>query len=268
MYSTSRKIKSAKKNSPGWIVTFADMMALLLTFFIMLLSFSTMDTQKYKAMVESMDEAFGPGVGVDNKGLVTKMELMTGGKKADFETPSGKPIPNKAINKASKNTQIEQVELTNNSMTEAKNKAKEILNKELQQDNVQIEVKESSIVIRFPERIAFSSGSDELTSNFDPVITKLIRILNEVPGSVSISGHTDNRPIDTFRFRSNWELSSARAVSFLHAILNNSNINPVRFTIQGHADTRPIKANNSEKNRAENRRVEISIENINASSAL
>ena len=256
MYSTYRKSKSTKKNNPGWMVTFADMMALLLTFFIMLLSFSTMDAQKYKAVVESMDEAFGPGVGVNMKGLVTKMEYMTGGKKEDYKNP---PIEVKSESEEKLDNGVKQ---DNKKLNEFIGKAKSILKKELKQGEVQIELIGSNIVIRFPERIAFPSGSDELNDSFEPIINKLRKILSEVPGLVTISGHTDNLPIDIFRFRSNWELSSSRAVSVLHAILNNSDLDSSLFTIQGHADTQPLKPNTSEVNRAENRRVEITIQGL------
>lgn len=256
MYSTCRKSKSIKKNNPGWIVTFADMMALLLTFFIMLLSFSTMDTQKYKAVVESMEEAFGPGVGVDMQGLVSKMEYMTGGKKEDY-----KKHPNE-VKPESEEKLDKEIKQDNKNVNKVIGKAKSILKEELKQGEVQIELIGSNIVIRFPERIVFPSGSDELNDSFDSIINKLTKILSDVPGLVTISGHTDNLPIDTFRFRSNWELSASRAVSVLHAILNNSDLDSNLFTVQGHADTQPIKPNTSAANRAENRRVEITIQGV------
>jgi len=259
IYSGSRKNSKQKRGTPGWIVTFADMMALLLTFFIMMLSYSTTDSQKYKAVVESMEEAFGPGVGKDEKGLITKMQFMTGGKKADFQKP---PIDNEINAELKTNPKTEtETETENKKLNVFLNQAKKVLGPEISEGSVEIELKDSGILIRFPERVAFSSGSDELTENFDPVIGKLIQVLNDIPGKVSISGHTDDHPIDTFRFRSNWELSSSRAVSVLHAILNNSELHSHRFTVQGYADTRPLKPNTNTVNRAKNRRVEISIRN-------
>ena len=238
MYS-NRKIKLKKKGAPSWIVTFADMMALLLTFFIMLLSMSSMDSQKYKAVVESLGEAFGDGSVKNLQSINEKLKNI-------------KTSPDTEKNRLNESDKL--------TVEKSLQRAQEILQREIQQGDVQLHLDNGNIILRFPEHVAFSSGSEELTENFDPVIVNLITLLRELPGTVTISGHTDNRPIDTFRFRSNWELSSARAVSVLHAILESSNLDPERFTVQGHADTLPVVDNNSSNNRAENRRVEISIE--------
>ena len=238
MYS-NQKIKLKKKGAPSWIVTFADMMALLLTFFIMLLSMSSMDSKKYEAVVESLEEAFGEGSGNNFQSINAKLK--------DMKTSQD-------------NLQDTLNEPETLAVEKSLQRAKEILKKEIQQESVQLHLDNGNIILRFPERVAFTSGSEELTENFDTVIVNLITLLKEFPGTVTISGHTDDLPIDTFRFRSNWELSSARAVSVLHAILESSDLNSERFTVQGHADTLPVVDNNSSDNRAENRRVEISIE--------
>lgn len=260
---TSRKKKAYKKFAPGWMITFADMMALLLTFFIMMLSFSTTDSQKYKAVVNSMEAAFGPGSGKDIKNIVSKMESMTGNEKAGNE----KQIPVTDFNseklKAENTAPFPLLgDQQNTKLNGFMEQAKAVLANELEQGAVQIEINNSNMLIRFPERVVFTSGSDELMNNFDSIIIKLKKVLTEIPGSITISGHTDSRPIDTFRFRSNWDLSSARAVSVLHAVLNNSGLDPARFTVQGHADTHPLTSGGSSYDQAENRRVEISIQNI------
>ena len=243
MHRTSRK---KANNTPAWVVTFADMMALLLTFFIMLLSFSTMDTQKYKAVVKSMEEAFGPGTGKDLQGLLGEKPHLTGGDTSDINPESLKGI-NKEVqdNKKSTLTPIQ--------------KAKTLLEKEFNQGTVQIEMTNDGLLIRFPERVSFPSGSATLSPAFSPVIKKLKQTLMEIPGKIIISGHSDDQPINTFRYRSNWELSTARAVSVLEAIIADGDINENRFVVEGYADTHPLKDNHSIQNRAENRRVEILI---------
>ena len=80
-----------------------------------------------------------------------------------------------------------------------------------------------------------------------------------MPGTIAVAGHTDERPIFTSRFRSNWDLSSARAVSVIHHILQETDIPPYRMVVQGYADSRPLVPNNTEEQRALNRRVEISV---------
>ena len=92
-----------------------------------------------------------------------------------------------------------------------------------------------------------------------PVLDKIADVLAATPGKIAIAGHTDNVPISTRRYRSNWELSAARAVSVVHHLLRRSRLEPVRFLIEGHADADPLTSNESVEGRKKNRRVEISI---------
>lgn len=262
---TPRRLhKNHKPGAPAWMVTFADMMALLLTFFIILSSISTADEEKYKSVSESMEKAFGIEGDKKSQGPIAQTHQVTAGRRNNttvvhesnqteiVKPPAEETLPeNKTGNENPSQKKLNVIRM---------NTVTKLLAKEIQQGTVQVEIKNSSVIMRFPERVAFSSGSDELNESFDPAIENLVKVLNKLPGAVTISGHTDNRPIDTFRFRSNWELSSARAISVLLALLKKSSLNPKRFTVQGHADTLPLKDNESAKNRAENRRVEISIQ--------
>ena len=243
---------SKGSGTPAWVVTFADLMALLLTFFIMLLSFSTMDTQKYKAVVKSMEEAFGAGTGEGLPILLGDKQHRTGGAPIDIGAQMLERIQQVHTSKnqvASKNVQLQ--------------KAKTLLHTELKKGTVQIETQGNNLLIRFPERVSFPSGSANLSPQFKPVINKLRQALLEIPGKVTISGYSDDQPINTFRYRSNWELSAARAVSVLHAIIVKGGIDTSRFVVEGRADTHPLKDNSSAENRAENRRVEILISDGN-----
>ncbi|RDH89117.1 MAG: hypothetical protein DIZ77_16425 [endosymbiont of Seepiophila jonesi] len=105
-----------------------------------------------------------------------------------------------------------------------------------------------------------ASGRASLDPDFFDVITRITDVVAETPGNIVVAGHTDNIPISTQRFRSNWELSSARAVTVVHAMLSNSDLDPARVLIEGHADSNPLAPNDSRENRAKNRRVELVIE--------
>ncbi len=131
---------------------------------------------------------------------------------------------------------------------------------EITNSQVEIIEKGHSIVVRFPDKSAFPSGSKDLVKSILPALDKLALILSEVNGQILVSGYTDNTPISNSTFRSNWDLSTARAVSVVHYLLKSSNIEPSRITAQGFADGRPLAPNDSPENRATNRRVEISIE--------
>ena len=96
-------------------------------------------------------------------------------------------------------------------------------------------------------------------SSVAKVIARLRESLTQVDGTIAVAGHTDDIPIKTQRYRSNWELSSARAVSVVHALLDGSTLDPARFVVEGHGDAHPLAPNDTPENRALNRRVEITI---------
>jgi len=137
---------------------------------------------------------------------------------------------------------------------------KEQLKDEIEEGLVTVETEERKIIIRIQEKGSFASGSASLDPDFGNVMNRISDAVAQAPGHVVIAGHTDNIPISTKRFRSNWELSSARAVSVAHSLMKNPAVDPARVVIEGHADTTPIALNDSAKNRAKNRRVELIIE--------
>ena len=136
---------------------------------------------------------------------------------------------------------------------------RQLLAKQIAEGSIAVEFDHNAVAIRIMEQGSFPSGSAELTSEFLPIIPILQQALTETPGAIAVEGHTDNVPIHTQRYRSNWELSSQRAVTFAHALMNGSSLSPNRFMIVGYADSRPRAPNDHWKNRAENRRVEILI---------
>ncbi|MGB5650856.1 MAG: OmpA family protein [Sedimenticolaceae bacterium] len=122
---------------------------------------------------------------------------------------------------------------------------------------VTLERSERSIIIRIQEKGSFDSGSARLDPGFHQVMARISKVLAAKPGRITVAGHSDNIPISTGRFRSNWELSSARAVTVLHSMLRNKDIAEDRIVVQGLADTQPMVENDSPQNRAKNRRVEL-----------
>ena len=131
------------------------------------------------------------------------------------------------------------------------------LNQEIEQGLVTLERKETSIIVRIQEKGSFGSGSARLDPEFHEVMARISKVLAAKPGRITVAGHSDNIPISTGRFRSNWELSSARAVTVLHSMLSNKDIAEDRVVVEGLADTRPVVPNDSPQNRAKNRRVEL-----------
>lgn len=163
------------------------------------------------------------------------------------ETPETSESPESPESPANKQTQADAEKLL------------QALAPEIEQGLVSVETLGDKIVLRIKEKGSFPSGSSELKGGFMPVIVKLRDSLNSIEGKVVVAGHTDNVPIKTARFRSNWELSSSRAVTVVHELLENSSLDQKRFAVEGHGDAHPIVANDTEENRAINRRVELTI---------
>jgi chemotaxis protein MotB len=125
---------------------------------------------------------------------------------------------------------------------------------------IQIETAGTKIIIRIREKGSFPSGTADFRSGFLPAIAKLRKALQKIDGTIIVAGHTDNIPIKTARFRSNWDLSAARAVSVVHELLSGANLDQERFVVEGHGDAHPLAPNDTAANRALNRRVEMTIQ--------
>lgn len=242
---------------PAWVMTFADLMSLLMCFFVLLLSFSEMEATKFKQMAGSMRMAFG----VQRQMEATDTPMGTSVIAQEFSP--GKPEPT-VLDDIRQTTTEERPEIDIFREAEEKEmieeKARELeeaLKEAVDEGILEIEAREQTIIIRIKEKGSFQSGSDEMREDFIPVLTKITEHLVTIPGKIEVVGHTDNIPIKTFRFRSNWELSSARAVSVLHQLLRNKELDPERLEVKGQADTHPLVSNDSSENRAQNRRVEI-----------
>lgn len=274
---------------PPWMGTFADLMSLLMCFFVLLLSFATIDAVRFKKMAESMKDAFGvqreipateivKGVSVikqewspsvAEQAVITEIRQETSEveqeylKMKDGESESSQPKPQEVDPAVEQEAALQaaQVELKKE-LDEQFAELQGSLETEIEQGLVTLEQKESSIIIRIQEKGSFGSGSARLDPDFHEVMRRISTVLAAKPGRILVAGHTDNIPISTGRFRSNWELSAARAVTVLHSLLRNKDITEDRVIVQGLADTRPLVANDSPQNRAKNRRVELILSRV------
>jgi chemotaxis protein MotB len=264
---------------PPWLATFADLMSLLMCFFVLLLSFAEVDAQRFKKMAEAMKDAFGvqreiPALEVV-KGTSVIMQEFSPGKpepspiqelrqqSADLEKEflqrenQDSQDPQELDIDAAKAAMQAQIEKEVNEQAE---QLQEMLDGEITEGLLDVETEDTKIIIRIQEKGSFPSGRATLNPEFFEVVSKITDVIANTPGKIVVAGHTDNIPISTRRFRSNWELSSARAVTVVHAMLSNAAIDEGRFLIQGYADSRPLVANDTSENRALNRRVELVIQ--------
>tara|TARA_R110002110_G_C13470513_1_gene720870 strand:- start:108903 stop:109868 length:966 start_codon:yes stop_codon:yes gene_type:complete len=272
-----------KPGSPAWMATFADLMSLLMCFFVLLLSFSEMDVLKYKQIAGSMKNAFG----VQNE--VKVKDIPKGTSVIAREFSPGKPDPTlvDTVKQVTADTTKASLQVGNpdnpefdpTKMDEGQTaklleeklkslvaeteadaeKLREILKHEVELGQVDIESKGRSITVRIRENGSFPSGSATLASDFVPVMASLREALVDIDGKIAVEGHTDNIPITSARFTSNWDLSASRALSVTHELIKDEKLDDARFMVIGHADTRPFQPNDTAQNRAKNRRVEIVI---------
>lgn len=145
------------------------------------------------------------------------------------------------------------------SIREEAEKLVEDLKDEIETGLLEVEWSETEITVRLKEKGTFNSGEAKLKPQSFQIIDRVSQSLNKIQGNIIVAGHSDNVPINTYKYRSNWELSAARAANVVHHLTNKQRIDPNRVQMRAHADTKPLSPNDSWQNRARNRRVEIII---------
>ena len=276
--------KCPPPGAPGWMGTFADLMSLLMCFFVLLLSFAEMDAMKFKRLAGSMAQAFG----VQNKLNVKDPPKGTSVIAREFSPGRPEPTPINEIYQHSDDfTELSlEVECAAEYEVEAGTDAKQAgvqlpvviseeikkligetesdaidlakaLSEQIAAGEVEIETSGRKIVLRIRERGSFISGSAHLADDYIPLLQEVRNVLATKDGTITVEGHTDNIPIVSSRFRSNWELSTSRAVSVAHELFSGGILKPSRFRISGFGDVKPVDSNETKEGRAKNRRVEI-----------
>ncbi|MBE0468472.1 MAG: OmpA family protein [Methyloprofundus sp.] len=253
--------------APLWLATFADLMSLLMCFFVLLLSFANMDAKKFKVVAESMENAFGVQRDIE----AVEIPLGTSIIAQYFSPASTNPTLLEEIKQStsqsstSLDVSLEEKEkmkqeimeqALENTQAEAE-KIEERLKDDIDKGLVSIETQGLKIIIRINEKGSFASGTAILKSGFEPVMNRITESVIQAKGKVLVAGHTDDIPISTDWYRSNWELSAGRSVTVAEFMLKNKQLDKKRVVIEGHADSQPLVANTSNENRAKNRRVEV-----------
>ncbi|PVY77444.1 chemotaxis protein MotB [Tamilnaduibacter salinus] len=256
-----RRARPKTGGAPGWIVTFADLATLLLTFFVLLLSYSEMDAEKYRSMAASLASAFGSSV-IEGGGppvVVIETPAPTGvPTQPDAQRQPTDPGPELIDDRPGASPEVTPIA---EGITELASRLIRELEPQVASDDLSVSYDTEQVVIRFSEDATFPSGSADLKPAMQPVIDRIVGVLSRCSGEVVVSGHTDDRPITSSRYRSNWDLSAARAVSVVHELVMNRAIEADRVMAAGRAETNPLVPNTSPANRARNRRVEIAIRN-------
>lgn len=245
-----------KNQTPAWIVTFADLATLMLTFFILLLSFAEMDIEKYKAMANSMSVAFGSANVLDDSvggSPITLVESDTVSLPEPTDSQAREPefIDERAPDSATTVISGGVLDLASRMIGE--------LESEVASGALSVNYDKNKVVIRFSEEATFRSGEASIKPEMIPIIERVVGVLAGCTGDVLVSGYTDDRPISSSRYRSNWDLSAARAVSVVHELVMSQQVPAERVVAAGRAETNALAPNDTPENRALNRRVEIAI---------
>jgi chemotaxis protein MotB len=240
--------KCPSVGAPAWMATMADMFSLLLTFFILLLSFSNMDLVKFRAMAESIQQALGvtsdSAVGI----------FQNSPNPVDFDTQSRNSESDMDLMAQGK----EEVRIKE--ISEHERMAAEIGKVVSQmglEDTVSVKATPRGVLMQVQGQVFFAAGEADLKPDAQPFLDEIARIVKASPYNVAIEGHTDDSPIHTARFPSNWELSTSRAISALRYLVDHGHIDPHRLSSAGYADTRPVVPNDTEQHQRQNRRVEF-----------
>ena len=286
--------KCPPEGLPAWMGTFADLMSLLMCFFVLLLAFSEMDVLKFKQIAGSMKFAFG----VQNK--IEVKDIPKGTSVIAMEFRPGRPDPTPIENIQQQTIEMTQQMLefqagdedsaggrqkqrgtqrggsaqqtsTDQSSTpsqaqaqqqeinELMKKVAQQLQKQILDGSIEMESLGQQITIRIRENGSFSAGSAFLQPQFRPILRTIGELLVDMPGEIEISGHSDSQQISNELYRSNWDLSAQRAVAVAEEIRKAPGFDEGRMLVVGKADTAPLADNSDPSVRNRNRRVEISI---------
>ena len=226
-----------RSDKPGWLTTFNDLVTLMMVFFVLLFTMSTIDTKK---------------IGEFQYALQSGLGILKAGNKASISVSQSQPIDDMSHIRTQAEGGDTKIE------SQPSRKLARAVRKLVEADlGIQVTHSDEGTRLAFEDQVLFDFGKDAINPEGFPFLDKIAQALTNVPCSLRVEGHTDNVPIQTKRFPSNWELSIARAVNVVKYFAQMSNIDPQRLSAVGYGESRPVVENDTPPNRAKNRRVEI-----------
>ena len=237
------------ENHERWLLTYADLITLLLALFMMLYAMSVLDLKKYEAFQEAFTQGMGKHVhSFPGKGDPPNGQKLATKPGANIGTPDPSPSPASLQLKP----QLDATELS---------KLKEKIEEEIAltglKGQLDVDLDPRGLVVNVVSGVLFSSGQASLTTNGERLLDALGAIFQTMGNPLVIEGHTDNVPISSAQFPSNWELSTTRATAVLRDLVSRDHLSGSRMSASGYADTKPRASNATAAGRAKNRRVDI-----------
>ena len=219
----------------AWLLPYSDMLTLLLALFIVMFAMGQTDKAKLKAMSESFSVIFSGKQSIMNS---------EGNSVVSLENSSEETGKSDAVAEQDK-------------MTEIKKMLEQEISKEGYTDKIKVALNGDGLEIAIQDVVLFNSGEADVLKGGNPLLSKISSMLHGLDNQIKIVGHTDNVPISNGKFRSNWELSSMRAINVMNFMVGASGLSQEKVSIQAFGQYKPIASNDTEQGRAQNRRVEI-----------
>ena len=240
-----RKKQEEHENLERWLVSYADFMTLLFAFFVVMYSISSVNEGKYRVLSDSLSDTFkkeqSSAEVIDFDNSLSKAEIPQSEELIEL------PIPNETI-EDNQNKDI------NPTLNEISNEVSGAVEDLINNGMISINENENWLEIEIKSSILFQSGGAVLSEEAEDVLASLATIIKTYPNQIQVEGYTDNVPIRTRNFPSNWELSSSRAASVVH-LFADEGVNPNHMQAIGFGEYRPKASNDTEQGRSENRRV-------------
>jgi chemotaxis protein MotB len=235
-------------NHDRWMVSYADFITLLFAFFVVMYAISSVNEGKYKTLSDSLGEAFSNKEQPSNQ--IDLIPIGTGPTTIQLI-----PSENPATADVEKRRELsEEILKERKQLGEVSEQFEQVLAPFIDDKLVSVKKNDYWIELEMNSEMLFLSGESELSKKALPVLKKIAEVINPLPNMINIEGHTDNVPIDNAKFRSNWDLSSARATSVVHELVKEG-ISPPRLSAIGYGEFHPIGDNTIEAGRFNNRRV-------------
>jgi chemotaxis protein MotB len=242
------------ENHERWLVSYADFITLLFAFFVVMFASSQTDKARAKQISEAVEKALENGKSVGVPPAVAKILGGTvddkGQGNAMMKGPGG------AQHSPKETPQENVVELLPSLQRLTKD-----LEAEIKAGKLEMRLEARGLVISLKQSAFFPSGQDTLDQANLPTLKKVADVIRGLPNSIQLEGHTDSIPIHNIRFKSNWELSCARAIAVMEVLCETFELKPERFSVVGRADTAPVDSNDTPEGRSRNRRVDVIIVN-------
>ncbi|TBL73037.1 flagellar motor protein [Paenibacillus thalictri] len=245
MARRNKKKAAEHENNERWLITYADLITLLLIFFVIMYSMSKIDVAKYEVIAQVLNFTF---------------------QKADSPIPAGQGVVGGAnLAKFKENGDKSRSDKMQEDLAEKEKRFADTLEKiqeYIQQNNLETQISATNtprgIAVTLNDLFLFDLGRADLKQASYPILNKLASLFPTLNTTISIEGHTDNLPLSTGSvYKDNWGLSNERSLSVLRYFIYNAKLDPKKFVSTGYGDTRPVVDNDTPENRAKNRRVEI-----------